>query len=265
MHLPKKLKPYVSSCLIECHKTTRSKTNCKCAYLTITTIPLYTITSSQMSFSPWLSPLPPPHNHLIFATPPPHMHIQLSPHHPTPPHPTHNHLILPCRIRKDYEAITDKALTTPTNTSHLMELKAFVEQAEKKDLCALEGMMEQAMHHMEFLISHSTMTHSEMRMNSETFQWLQRIPSVLEEHREIITRSRREAEEALKVCVVCVCVCVCVVGVCGCIHVCVYIHQKHWAPHYHDIAVYGSIGQLSYGASKDLTFHTVPCDGDDHL
>ena len=74
-----------------------------------------------------------------------------------------------------------------------------MEQAEKKDLCVLADMMEQAKRRMEFLISFSTLTHSEMRLNSETFQWLQRIPSVLQEHRELITKSRREAEDALKV------------------------------------------------------------------
>ncbi len=51
-----------------------------------------------------------------------------------------------CSIRKDYEEIVDKALTTPSNTQHLMELKEFVEKAEEKDLVELEEKMVEARH-----------------------------------------------------------------------------------------------------------------------
>lgn len=43
------------------------------------------------------------------------------------------------------------------------------------------------------------MAPSELRLNSETFSWLSRIPPILEEHKQLITQSRREAEEGLKV------------------------------------------------------------------
>ncbi len=51
-----------------------------------------------------------------------------------------------CSIRKEYEEIVDKALTTPSNTQHLMELKEFVEKAEEKDLVELEEKMVEARH-----------------------------------------------------------------------------------------------------------------------
>ena len=50
------------------------------------------------------------------------------------------------RIRKEYEVIADKALTTPTDTQQLMELKEFVEKAEEKDLVELEDRMALAWH-----------------------------------------------------------------------------------------------------------------------
>ena len=50
------------------------------------------------------------------------------------------------RIRKEYEVIADKALTTPTDTQQLMELKEFVEKAEEKDLIELEDRMALAWH-----------------------------------------------------------------------------------------------------------------------
>ena len=43
------------------------------------------------------------------------------------------------------------------------------------------------------------MPHSEMKLNVDTFRWLERIPPILEEHHDIITRSRKEKEDALKV------------------------------------------------------------------
>lgn len=52
---------------------------------------------------------------------------------------------------------------------------------------------------MEFLLEHTTVSHSEMRLNTDTFRWLERIPPILDEHNDIITRSRREKEDALKV------------------------------------------------------------------
>lgn len=42
--------------------------------------------------------------------------------------------------------IADKALTTPTDTQHLMELKEFVEKAEEKDLVDLEQRQAMAWH-----------------------------------------------------------------------------------------------------------------------
>lgn len=49
------------------------------------------------------------------------------------------------------------------------------------------------------LAENGTMAPSELRLNSETFSWLSRIPPILEEHKQLISQSRREAEEGLKV------------------------------------------------------------------
>ena len=53
---------------------------------------------------------------------------------------------------------------------------------------------------MEFLAEHATTAMAEMKLNAETFRWMERMPPILEEHLDIISRSRREAEEGLKVC-----------------------------------------------------------------
>lgn len=49
-------------------------------------------------------------------------------------------------LRKDYERIADMALTTPTNTQHLMELKEAMIEAESKELPVLEEKMIEARH-----------------------------------------------------------------------------------------------------------------------
>ena len=46
---------------------------------------------------------------------------------------------------------------------------------------------------------HSTLSKSDIHLNQETFNWYNRMPNIFDEHEEIITRSRREAEEGLKV------------------------------------------------------------------
>ena len=55
------------------------------------------------------------------------------------------------------------------------------------------------MYRVSVLADNGTMAPSELRLNSETFSWLSRIPPILDEHKQLITQSRREAEEGLKV------------------------------------------------------------------
>lgn len=57
-----------------------------------------------------------------------------------------NDLFLPYSLRKDYERIADLALTTPTNTQHLMELKEAMVEADSKELPLLEEKMVEARH-----------------------------------------------------------------------------------------------------------------------
>ena len=63
--------------------------------------------------------------------------------------PTHTHTHThthPLSLRKEYEAIADRALTTPTSTQHMMELKEYMEKAEAKDVVELTERMSEARH-----------------------------------------------------------------------------------------------------------------------
>ena len=50
------------------------------------------------------------------------------------------------RLRKEYELIADKALTTPTDTEHLMTLKEEIAKAVEKTLPELETRIIEARH-----------------------------------------------------------------------------------------------------------------------
>ena len=69
-----------------------------------------------------------------------HTHTKSSTHTHTNSH-THS-----LSLRKEYEAIADRALTTPTSTQHLMELKEYMEKAEAKDVVELTERMSEARH-----------------------------------------------------------------------------------------------------------------------
>ena len=55
-------------------------------------------------------------------------------------------LLLFNRLREDYDRIAYKALTTPTNTENLVELRDYVQNAREKELPELEIRMLEARH-----------------------------------------------------------------------------------------------------------------------
>ena len=61
---------------------------------------------------------------------------------------THVHytFLSSCRLRKEYEAIADKALTTPTDTEHLMALTEEIATVVEKTLPELETRIVEARH-----------------------------------------------------------------------------------------------------------------------
>lgn len=99
----------------------------------------------------------------------------------------------------EYEAIAEKALTTPANTEQLIELKLFIEKVEKDTVFQLEKKLVQAKDRLAFLVDHATFSPAEMRLNTNTFMWHDRMPAIFEEHKLIISEKRQQYEEALKV------------------------------------------------------------------
>lgn len=98
----------------------------------------------------------------------------------------------------EYETIAEKALTTPANTHELMELKAFVEKAENITMNELQEKLNAAKNRLLFLVDYASFTPPEMRLNSSTFTWHGRMPTIFEEHRVIEKEKKQQYEEALK-------------------------------------------------------------------
>ena len=109
-----------------------------------------------------------------------------------------NHQSINKSLCKEYEDITTKALTSPISTDHLMELSNFVKKAATETLTLLEKQLLDAKERLTFLIDFMTFSSADIRLNSNPFQWHQRMPDVFEEHRSIINSNRIQYENALK-------------------------------------------------------------------
>lgn len=80
-----------------------------------------------------------------------------------------------------------------------MELKDYINKVENNTIFALEKKLVQAKNRLAFLVDYASFSPAEMRLNSNTFMWNDRMPAIFEEHRLIISEKRSQYEEALKV------------------------------------------------------------------
>lgn len=99
----------------------------------------------------------------------------------------------------DYEQIAEKALTTPSNTEHLMELKAYIEKVESDIIFTMEKRLMESKDRLTFLSDFAQFSPAEMRLNASVFKWHGRMPTIFEEHKMIVSDRRTQYEEALKV------------------------------------------------------------------
>ena len=95
--------------------------------------------------------------------------------------------------------IADTLITTPGNTKELMELKAFMEKVESETVYALDRKIEDAKNRLMFLVDYATFSPTEIRSNTATFNWQDRLISIFDEHRVIMLEKRAQFEEGLKV------------------------------------------------------------------
>ncbi|XP_070569551.1 dynein axonemal heavy chain 7-like isoform X2 [Ptychodera flava] len=102
------------------------------------------------------------------------------------------------KLCEDYEAIAEKALTTPANTEQLVELKSYIEKVETETIHEMEKQLVQARDRLAFLADYASFSPAEMRLNNSTFQWNDRMPEIFNEHKQIVSDKRTQYEDGLK-------------------------------------------------------------------
>lgn len=104
-----------------------------------------------------------------------------------------------------YEAIAEKALTTPANTEQLMELTEYIKTVEKKEMLTLEKQLVESRDRLSFLVDYASFSPAEMRLNSSSFQWHERMPEIFMEHRQIVDEKTSQYQDGLKVILISTC------------------------------------------------------------
>ncbi|XP_069790709.1 dynein axonemal heavy chain 7 isoform X7 [Narcine bancroftii] len=102
------------------------------------------------------------------------------------------------RLCLEFEKIAEKALTTPPNTETLMELKAFVQKVEVKDMAELELKLIEAKNRLAFLVDYITLTPSDIRLNNQTFHWSGRMTEIFEEHKRMVAEKEEQYQQGLR-------------------------------------------------------------------
>lgn len=102
-----------------------------------------------------------------------------------------------CSLGEEYEIIARRALTVPVDTAALMELMRYVDTISTETLVLMEERLRHVMEYILFLSDHYLTTPVEMKQNNITFLWYLRMPTILEEHREMVDSKMEELQAAL--------------------------------------------------------------------
>uniref|UniRef100_A0A3B4YVU2 Dynein axonemal heavy chain 7 n=1 Tax=Seriola lalandi dorsalis TaxID=1841481 RepID=A0A3B4YVU2_SERLL len=111
-----------------------------------------------------------------------------------------NHQELNKKLCNEFEKIAEKALSTPPDTQTLMELKAYMNKVETTELPMLEQRLADSNTQLCFLMDFVTLSPMDMKLNTETIQWVKRMPSIFKEHQQIITEKTEQYQSGLKLC-----------------------------------------------------------------
>ncbi|CAM5089785.1 unnamed protein product [Natator depressus] len=110
-----------------------------------------------------------------------------------------DHQDINLRLCDEFENIAEKALTTPSNTQELMELKAYIQKVETRDMFELEQKLVDSKNCLAFLIECANFSPADIRLNNSVFQWYARMSDIFEEHRKIIKEKTEQFQEGLKI------------------------------------------------------------------
>lgn len=120
------------------------------------------------------------------------------------------------KMTAEYEDISSKLLATPRDTKTLMELKAYAAKTEDNTIPEMENQLRsvrkllrfhenlfsllcfQNLQQLLYLTDYTILTPLEIKLNTNTFQWYLKMPTVFDDHKKIIAEKVIEYQEMLR-------------------------------------------------------------------
>ncbi|GAB1603143.1 hypothetical protein Ahia01_000594700, partial [Argonauta hians] len=97
-----------------------------------------------------------------------------------------------------YEEITEKAMTIPVNTAHLMELRGYMDVVQGMTIVEMENNLADMLKRLSYLLCNISMPTSDMVANQEVLRWHDRMSTIFKEHKVSFAEKRLQFEEALR-------------------------------------------------------------------
>jgi dynein heavy chain len=103
------------------------------------------------------------------------------------------------RLIGEFERIAEQAVRTPMSTAELMEIIAFLTKSKTQTIPELEKRLVQAKDELLFLLDNTELPPADLRLNTNMFSWIERMPAAFEEHATIAKDKTEQFKEALTV------------------------------------------------------------------
>lgn len=104
------------------------------------------------------------------------------------------------RLGDTYQAVADKLLKPPLNTAELMALIAYAHEVETVTLYDLEDELRIVMSYIIFLSDYVLLSAAEIKQNSYTFIWYNKMPSIIDKNHDLVNKKTIEFQTLLQVC-----------------------------------------------------------------
>ncbi len=101
------------------------------------------------------------------------------------------------RLIGEFERIAEQAVRTPMSTAELMEIIAFLTKSKTQTIPDLEKRLVQAKDELLFLLDNTELPPADLRLNTNMFSWIERMPAAFEEHAAIAKEKTEQFKEAL--------------------------------------------------------------------
>ncbi|XP_062507706.1 dynein axonemal heavy chain 3-like [Corticium candelabrum] len=112
-------------------------------------------------------------------------------------HVVHKNRELNRDLCKRFDEMADKAIEVPETTEELVKLVDYVTEATEVTVVKMQKEIEEAATRLDFLMDYAFLSDEDLKMNSITFTWPERIGPVFEVSSKRIATRREEAEKSV--------------------------------------------------------------------